>query len=118
MSSLIIETGGHIIVAELNNSNTTKDFISMLPQLFTMERYDDREYYSVLDFHPSCEGEHIDDFKNGDVTYFPELNTLAIFFAKEGISSQPGLIRMGRVVSDLGTFEKLGDKAKFEMNLL
>lgn len=118
MQKINIKFNNQVIAVEINNSQTAKDFISKLPLSLKMERYDDREYFSILDFHLSLEGEHIKDFTNGDVTYFPELNSLAIFFAKEGVSSQPGLIRVGRITSDLGVLQTLEDQVDFEISAI
>lgn len=82
-----------------NDSEITKDIISHLPIVSKATRYIDREYYVPLDFTPQGEGIEIPDFSNGDVTYFPKLNTFAVFFDREGQSTCPGLMRIGRVVS-------------------
>ena len=111
-----IKVEGQIIQVDLNESSTTKDIISKLPSSLTLEQYDSREYYIALDFHPSFDGEQIADFSNGDVTYFPDLNTLAIFYAKEGVSSQPGLLRIGKIISGLDIFTTLNEKISCEIS--
>ena len=116
MNKMQIKVEDQIIQIDLNESSTSKDIISKLPSSITLEQYDNREYYVALDFHPSLDGEQIADFSNGDVTYFPDLNTLAIFYAKEGISSQPGLLRIGKIVSGLEIFTTLDEKISCEVS--
>ncbi|EKM3681629.1 hypothetical protein PUS40_004393 [Vibrio alginolyticus] len=91
----------------LDNSQTSSEFLAMLPRTMSMTRYGDREYYGKVGKAISEEGQKIDDFSNGDVTYYAAGRSFAIFYAKEGESSQPGLIRMGKITSDLRDFEKL-----------
>ena len=73
-----------------------------------MNRYGDREYYAPVSELPE-NGEDIPDFENGDITYFVSGKSLAIFFGNEGNSSQGGLIRMGKITSDLSVFETMED---------
>ncbi len=82
-----------IVFAMMDNSETTKAFLELLPLTLSMNRYGDREYYAPVPELPE-NGEDIPDFENGDITYFVSGKSLAIFFENEGNSSQGGLIRM------------------------
>ena len=62
-------------------------------------------------------GAAIDDFENGDVTYYTDGKSLAIFFGNADISSQDGLIRMGRITSDLSLFDTIGESAEVTISL-
>lgn len=95
-----------VITATLDNSETTKDFLATLPRTITMDEYGGREYYGGIE-KLSENGVQIDNFKNGDVTYFMDGPSFAIFYGKEGESSQSGLIRMGKITSDLSVFNTL-----------
>lgn len=89
-------------MASLDDSETSRDFLSLLPLTIDMTRFYDREYAGSLSpASLSRNGEEIDDFENGDVTYYVAGNALAIFFDKETESDQGGLIRMGKITSDL-----------------
>lgn len=57
-------------------------------------------------------GEAVADFENGDVTYYPAGPSFAVFFAGEERSSQGGLIRMGKIISDLSVFDTMDDTLK------
>ena len=109
--------GYTVMTAVLDNSETSRAFIKMLPLTLTMNRYADREYYSALGELPK-NGVAIDDFENGDVTYYTDGKSLAIFFANADTSSQDGLIRMGRITSDLSLFDTVGESAEVTISLL
>jgi hypothetical protein len=117
MEKMLIQTGEHKIEVELFDNETTQDIVAHLPLSLTMERYDDREFYAILDFHPSTNGMVIENYKNGDVIYFPKLNSFAIFYAKEGGDAIPGLILIGHVASELDVFSALDEKADCEISL-
>ena len=104
-----------IITAELDNSQTKKEFLVTLPRTMTMRRYGDREYYGKVGHAISEEGQHIDDYLNGDVTYYAAGRSFAIFFDKENQSSQSGLIRMGKITSDLHDFDDLADSVEMRI---
>ena len=96
------------ITAVLDDSETSKAFLEQLPLTLNMLRYADREYYSAIDPLPE-EGEWIPDYENGDVTYYAAGKSLAIFFGNEENSNQAGLIRMGRITSDLSLFADMSN---------
>lgn len=62
-------------------------------------------------------GDIVADFEDGDVTYYPAGPSFAVFFAGEENSSQSGLIRMGKVTSDLSVFEGLGDTVEMRVEI-
>ena len=103
--------GDTVMTAVLDDSETSRAFIRMLPLTLTMNRYADREYYAALGELPE-NGAAIDDFENGDVTYYTDGKSLAIFFGNADTSSQDGLIRMGRIISDLSLFDTVGESVE------
>ena len=108
--------GDTVMSAVLDDSETSRAFIKMLPLTLTMNRYADREYYAVLGELPE-NGVAIDDFENGDVAYYTDGKSLAIFFGNADTSSQDGLIRMGRITSDLSLFDTVGERAEVTISL-
>ncbi|MGE4588851.1 MAG: cyclophilin-like fold protein [Acidaminococcaceae bacterium] len=98
--------GSSVVEAELDDSETSREFIARLPITLSMKRSDDREYYARIP-KLSENGNAIPDYKNGDVTYYTGGPSLAVFFAKEGQSSQANLIRIGKITSDLSIFQQL-----------
>ena len=107
-TNITMTTGETVITATLDNSETTQEFLATLPRTLAMSRYADREYYGRVE-PLSQNGEAIPDFSNGDVTYYSPGPSLAIFFANEDQSSLSGLIRMGKITSDLSVFDALGE---------
>ena len=105
-----------VMTAALDDSETSRAFIKMLPLTLTMNRYADREYYAALGELPE-NGVAIDDFENGDVTYYTDGKSLAIFFGNADTSSQSGLIRMGRITSDLSLFDTVGERGEVTISL-
>lgn len=108
--------GDTVMTAVLDGSETSRAFIKMLPLTLTMNRYADREYYAALGELPE-NGTAIEDFENGDVTYYTDGKSLAIFFGNADTSSQDGLIRMGRITSDLSLFDTVGESVEVTISL-
>lgn len=115
-TNIVITAGDVVITATLDNSETTEAFLATLPRTLTMNRYGDREYYGRIEAI-SENGESIPDFENGDVTYYPAGPSFAIFFDGEDRSSQGGLIRMGKITSDLSVFDTLGETVEVQIEL-
>ncbi|WP_166434288.1 cyclophilin-like fold protein [Vibrio viridaestus] len=107
-----------VITATLDNSQTSKEFLATLPRTMSMTRYGDREYYGKVGKAISEEGQKINDYSNGDVTYYATGRSFAIFYAKEGESSQSGLIRMGKITSDLSDFEKIAGAVEMRIEVV
>lgn len=92
-----LHIGDAVIPVSLNDSPVAQELRQHLPLSGTMTRYDDREFYLELPFTPRHEALPTSDFRNGDVAYFPPLNTFAIFYDRQDVSPCPGLIVLGRV---------------------
>lgn len=108
--------GDTVITAELSDNETSRAFLETLPRTLTMNRYEDREYYGRIEAITE-EGESIEDFENGDVTYYPAGPSFAIFFDKAETSNQSGLLRMGKITSDLSVFNELGDTVEIRIDI-
>lgn len=106
------------VTALLDDSQTSRDFLSLLPLTLDMTRFYDREYAAHLgDAVISQEGEQIADFENGDVTYYVAGHALAVFFDGADRSDQSGLIRMGRITSDVEELAGLSGDAQVTITL-
>jgi hypothetical protein len=115
---ITLTIGSTVITATLDNSQTSKEFLATLPRTMSMTRYGDREYYGKVGKAISEEGQKINDYSNGDVTYYAAGRSFAIFYAKEGESSQSGLIRMGKITSNLHDFEKLAGVVEMRIEVV
>lgn len=117
MVSVLLTSGNTQINLEIDNSSqTAREFLSTLPRTLDMTNYDDREFYSSIG-PLSEDGPQIDTFKNGDVTYYTTGQSFAIFFGKDDQSTQPDLIKIGHVTSDLGLFKQLGTAATVNLKV-
>lgn len=92
----------------LYDCDMARQLIDQLPQTVSMSNYGGREVYGGLDEPIAVEEEGQLRFEDGDITYCPSNNTLAIFYAQ---SSRPNLTMevypIGKVASDLSVFPGL-----------
>ncbi len=93
---------------ELGDGPAARAFRSMLPLSITMTGYGGREYYGGIDKVIETPEQGQLRFHDGDITYCPQNNTVAIFYAQ---TSRPDLtmevIPMGRVTSSLAPLHDL-----------
>ncbi|MCC8157790.1 MAG: DUF4440 domain-containing protein [Phascolarctobacterium sp.] len=111
VTAITMKAGDVLLEAALEDSETTREFLELLPRTFKMQRYNDREYYARLP-QLSENGKAIANFENGDITYYKKGPSLAIFFAKAETESLDNLIRIGKLTSDLSLFKDLGDNVE------
>lgn len=115
-TQISLDFGGITVLAEMEDSDTATAFLERLPLTISMNRYADREYYAAISSLPE-NGEAIPDFENGDITYYATGKSLAIFFGNAGNSHQSGLIRIGKITSDLTVFDSIGDRVEVTIQL-
>lgn len=87
-----------------------RELQSHFPLRVSMVGYGQREYYGPLSWRPADPGRGRLNFADGDITYCPRNNTLAIFYSQ---SEQPNLtmevIKVGSVPAEqLPLFHQLG----------
>lgn len=116
MQKIVLTVGNVTIEADADNTDIAQEFISRLPLNLTMTRFADREYYVRI---PALtkNGNALDDYENGDLTFYTKGPSFAIFFDKAGISSQPDLIRLGKITSDLSVFKNLGSEISIKIDV-
>ena len=113
-----ITIGSKTLDGYLNNTPEAEQFKAMLPVTISMVGYGGREYYGGISskIENSTEGKL--NFKNGDITYCPTNNTVAIFYAQ---TNRPNLtmqvVSMGEVTSDLSLFDELGSREEITFSL-
>lgn len=104
-----INIGSRKLSGYLNNSSTAQEFIKRLPQKISMVGFGGREYYGGIDEEIKTSEQGKLNFEDGDITYCPANNTIAIFYAQ---TSRPNLsmrvISIGKVTEDLSIFNNLG----------
>lgn len=105
---LRITVEGRELEGILYDSSMARQFLEQLPLTVSMRNYGGREVYGGIPKRIKTAGEGRLRFEDGDITYCPSNNTLAIFYAQ---TSRPNLTMevypIGRVTSDLGLFPAL-----------
>lgn len=96
-----------------------KELQSHFPLRVSMVGYGQREYYGPLSWRPADPGRGRLNFADGDITYCPRNNTLAIFYSQ---SEQPHLtmevIKVGSVPAEqLPLFHQLGGSIEAEFTM-
>jgi hypothetical protein len=89
---------GKAITATLIDSETTRDFISLLPLTLTMGDLFGREKYGRLPSAISEGGKRTKIYEVGDVIYWPPGPDVAIYYLHDRQPiPDPGIIVMGRI---------------------
>lgn len=103
--------------AVLYDTPTAREFIKILPQTISMYGYGGREYYGGIDEIQTDETGKL-NFEDGDITYCPQNNSIAIFYAQ---TDNPNLtmrvIPIGKVKSDLNIFHNLSRRENISFSL-
>lgn len=113
-----ITIGEQTLEGVLYDSEEAQQFLTMLPQTVSMSGYGGREYYGGLDGDIQEQQEGQLHFEDGDITYCPQNNTIAIFYAQ---TDNPDLtmrvIPIGKVTSDLSVFDTLGSREEISFTV-
>lgn len=106
-----IQIGDYQLVGQLNDSQMAQQLKTMLPLTVSMINYGNREFYGTIDTTIEIQGSGQLFFENGDITYCPTNNSLAIFYSQ---SDNPNLTMevyvIGKVTSDLERFHELSSR--------
>lgn len=95
-----ITVNGKAITATLIDSETTRDFISLLPLTLTMNDLFGREKFGHLPRAISEGGKRTRTYEVGDVIYWSPGPDVAMFYRHDGQSiPSPGIIVMGKIDS-------------------
>lgn len=107
-SSVSITIGDQTLEGVLYDTEVAEKVKAMMPLTVTMGRYYDREYYGSLPETMDTQEEGQRTFEDGHITYCPQNNTIAIFFAQ---TDRPDLgmsvIPIGKITSSLELFQDL-----------
>lgn len=97
------------ITATLIDSETTRDFISLLPLTLKMNDLFGREKFAHLPRAISKEGNRTHTYEVGDVAYWPPGPDVAIFNRHDGQEiPDPGIIVIGKIDSGVEAFNVPG----------
>src|SRR5438067_804019 len=91
---------GTAITATLDDNETARDFVSLLPLTLTLNDYAATEKMSDLSRSLSTKGAPPGtDPSIGDITYYSPWGNLALFYKDSGYAS--GLVKLGRIDAGL-----------------
>lgn len=96
------------VEAVLNNSKTSRDFVSLLPLDLTMKDLFCREKFANLPRAISEEGSQIQTYEVGDVAYWAPGQDLTIFYSQDGQKIEEGLYLVGKMEGDPAPFNTPG----------
>lgn len=113
-----IQIGDYQLVGQLNDSQMAQQLKTMLPLTVSMINYGNREFYGTIDITIEIQGSGQLSFENGDITYCPTNNSLAIFYNQ---SDNPNLTMevyvIGKVTSDLEIFHEFSSREDITFTL-
>lgn len=108
-SPITVSINGTSIKAVLNDSPEAAAFKEMLPATIKMAGFGGREYYGPSPREISTAATGNFNFTNGQITYCPTNNTIAIFYDQANKPNLTmGVIPIGEITDDLAIFHKLG----------
>lgn len=117
-TNIQISVGDYELDGVIYDTPLAKEIMEMMPLTVSMIGYGGREYYGSMPSVPENSGNGQLNFENGDITYCPTNNTLAIFYAQ---TSRPNLtmevIPIGKVTSDLSVFDTLGSRENITFSI-
>jgi hypothetical protein len=110
-----ITAGDKVVTATLADNPTSRDFVSLLPLMVTLEDHAATEKITYLPRKLSTEGAPAgSDPAMGDVAYYAPWGNLALFYKDFRFSS--GLVRLGRIDAGLEALSTPGSlKATIEL---
>lgn len=115
--SITITAGGRTFTGIWLDTPLANEIRGMFPLKATLGRYGRREYYGSMPQRPTNTEKGQLHFENGDITYCPSNNTIAIFYAKadDPDMGQLGMrvIPIGKVTSNLGAFDEMESRLEF-----
>jgi hypothetical protein len=104
-----IRAGDRAITATMIDSETTRDFISLLPLNLTMNDLFGREKFGHLPRAISEGGKRARTYEVGDVIYWSPGPDVAMYYRHDGQSiPSPGIIVMGKMDSGVEVLNVLG----------
>lgn len=116
-NTITITAGERTFTGTWLDTPLANEIRGMFPLTATLGRYGGREYYGSMPQRPSNTGEGQLRFENGDITYCPSNNTIAIFYAKADDPNMGQLtmriIPLGKVTSDLTVFDEMESRLEF-----
>jgi hypothetical protein len=110
-----IDVGGTVITAALDDNETSRDFVSLLPLTLTLTDYAATEKISDLPRRLSTQGAPSGSNPSvGDISYYAPWGNLALFYRDAPYAR--GLVRLGRIDGNVDALRRTGSlNAKIDL---
>lgn len=107
-----ITINGKVLMAKLTDSATSRDFVSLLPLMLTMNDLFSREKFGRLPRALAEGGERVRSYEAGDVIYWSPGPDVAMFYRHDGQSiPSPGAVVLGKIKGDAEALQTSGPVA-------
>jgi hypothetical protein len=104
---ICMDLGGTLITATLDDNETSRDFVSLLPLTLTLTDYAATEKISDLPRGLSTQGSPSGSEPSiGDIAYYAPWGNLALFYRDAPFAS--GLVRLGVIDSNVDALRRTG----------
>lgn len=103
-----ITIGKTELMAVLDGTQTSQDFLSLLPLELKMNDLFGREKYGKLPRSISKEGKQIQRYEIGDIAYWTAGPDVAIYYRQDGERIESGLYKIGHIEGGVEAFNVPG----------
>jgi hypothetical protein len=116
---LRITVGNNVLIAVLIDSETTRDFLTMLPMTVKASDYVSREKYWHLSRTLVAKIDRQSEYERGDLGFWTPNNDMALFYNHDGtVLPNPGLIVIAKVVFGLEVFSQHPGSVELKIELV
>ncbi|MCD7900722.1 MAG: hypothetical protein LUH22_12855, partial [Bacteroides sp.] len=113
---LSIQINGQELTADLIESQTSKEFMALLPLTFNMTDYNTREKYADLEQPISANENVSEDYETGYLYYWTG-GGIVVFYRHDGKKLQGGAVKLAKINNGLDLFRE-GDTVEVTFELL
>jgi hypothetical protein len=116
---LKITIGDRIVTAVVIDSETARDFLTLLPMTVRARDYVSREKYWHLPRPLAPTTERQDEYERGDIGFWIPNNDMALFYNHDGsMLPNPGLVVVAKITSGLEVFNNYPGSVTLKIELV
>ncbi|MDR2020068.1 MAG: hypothetical protein LBQ14_04805 [Treponema sp.] len=115
---LKITGGDWILAAVVIDSETARDFLTLLPMTVKANDYINREKYWPLPKALAAGHDRQREYERGDLGFWPSANAMALFYNHDGsLFPNPGLIVVAKITSNPEIFNRYPGPVELKIEL-
>jgi hypothetical protein len=115
---LKITVGERVLAAVVIDSETARDFLTLLPMTTRTNDYVSREKYWHLSRALAAGRDRQREYERGDLGFWPFNNDMALFYSHDGsLLPNPGLIVVAKITSGLEIFNRYPGSVELKIEL-